>query len=118
MRPTRIRDKEMNNINKIMKLENEFDDLNDKLTVELCENKRNEIISKIRKNLKERCELQGESIPINIGSMDVAQLIELNAQLRNKRKKTESNKVNDEARAAQTSKNKYGPDNPYPTTKQ
>lgn len=111
MRPTRIRDKEMNNINN---LENEFDSLNNKVAVELCENKRNEIISKIRENLKERCELQGESIPINIGSMNLAQLRELNAQLRNKRRKTESDKVNNEARAAQTSKNEYGPDNLYP----
>ena len=73
---------------KITELENEFDNLNKKLDDELCENKRNEIISKIRENLKERCKLQGENIPINIGSMDVAQLIALNAQLRNKRIKT------------------------------
>lgn len=102
-----------NKMEKITELENEFCNLSGEVAVELCENKRNEIISKIRENLKERCELQGESIPINIGSMDVAQLIELNAQLINKIRKTESNKVNDEARVAQTSKNKYGPDNPY-----
>lgn len=102
-----------NKMEKITELENEFWNLSGEVAVELCENKRNEIISKIRKNLKERCELQGESIPINIGSMDVAQLIELNAQLRNKRRKTESDKVNDEAQATQTGKNKYGPDNPY-----
>lgn len=112
MRPTRIRDKEMNNINKINNLENEFWTLSGEVAVELCENKRNEIISKIRENLKERCKLQEENIN-NIDSMDVAQLIDLNAQLRNKRRKTESDKVNDEAQATQTGKNKYGPDNPY-----
>ena len=98
---------------KITELENEFWNLSDEVAVELCENKRNEIISKIRENLKERCKLQEENIN-NIDSMDVAQLIELNPQLRNKIRKTESDKVNDEARATQTSKNKYGPDNPYP----
>lgn len=102
-----------NKMEKITELENEFWNLSDEVAVELCENKRNEIISKIRENLKERCKLQEENIN-NIDSMDVAQLIELNAQLRNKIIITESDKVNDEARAAQTSKNKYGPDNPYP----
>ena len=97
----------------INNLENKFDGLNDKVAVELCENKRNEIISEIRENLKERCKLQGESIPINIGSMDLAKLRELNAQLRNKRRKTESDKVNDEARATQTGMSEYGPETPY-----
>lgn len=98
----------------INNLENKFDGLNDKVAVELCENKRNEIISEIRENLKERCELQGESIQINIGIMDLAKLRELNAQLRNKRRKTESDKVNDEARATQTGMSEYSSDDPYP----
>lgn len=103
-----------NKMEKITELENEFWNLSGEVAVELCENKKDGITNDMRENIKERCELQGESIPINIGSMDVAQLIELNAQLRNKRRKTESDKVNDEAQATQTGKNKYGPDNPYP----
>lgn len=102
-----------NKMEKITELENEFWNLSGEVAVELCENKRNEIISKIRKNLKERCKLQEENIN-NIDSMDLAKLRELNAQLRNKRRKTESDKVNDEARATQTGMSEYSPDNPYP----
>lgn len=100
----------------INNLENEFDCLNDKVAVELCENKRNEIISEIRENLKERCKLQEENIN-NIDSMDLAKLRELNAQLRNKRRKTKSDKVNDEARATQIDMSEYSPDNQYPNNK-
>ena len=102
-----------------MKLENEFDDLNGEVAVELCANKKDGITNDMRENIKERCELQEENNikEDDIDKKDLAQLRALNAQLRNKRRKTESDKVNDEARATQTGMSEYSPDDPYPNNK-
>ncbi len=108
MCPTRIRDKEMNELIK------EFNDLNGMLSLSNCtEKEEKEILDRMREILKQRCENQNFTADNIIDSMERQELIKLHGMLNSAQGQQNRDAINELARNAQTDKNKYSKDKPY-----
>lgn len=91
----------------------EFDKLNKALENPNCLNKE-EILSKMKKNLNRRCQEQNFTIEKSIDSMERQELIKLNSELIAYQGQQNRDAINEEERNAQIDNNRYSQDNPYP----
>lgn len=93
-------------------LKKEFAELNAELASESCED-RDIKEQKMRTNLKKRCKNQNFTADNIIDSMDLEKLRELDGTLNRIQVQKKSDKINNDERNAQTSRNKFNPETPY-----
>ncbi len=95
-------------------LKEKFDKLNAELVSQnFTEKEEKEKLDSMRKILKQKCKDQNFDAEGDIGLMDLEKLRELNGTLNGIQVQKKSDKINNDERNAQTSRNKFNPETPY-----